>query len=872
MFNLKKKLLPIISFIFGVAVAGLALTSVSAVKASAEADEAKSVSLAEFQFFNAYSEDSQNVSMGQGKFGMLLRFDDVLSDNISEVNGGIKTVNLLEEYGQYILMNDMPLDFYTDAEVCYYFEKYVWVYVPNMDFYRKLSVETSFQFEDRVIQPFALYTASTPEGYNYWTDDANAYLETKTQEVELKGIEFNNTGYKYFNPQKGVLLEFDKKNGDTWMNVDLSKTSSERDGSWMKINLLNHSAIKNTILGEGAGVAENIFLDGIPLKDIPDAEISYHSQRFLWIYAPNMIDYATLEINDHTLFFDSFLPHVKLYSNGNEWIQTDPNAKREEVEQVSFDKIEWNNYDYGYRGDKNGLLVKFSDNLSKSQKEIEGSLRSVNKVNTSIGEHVRLNGEPLKNIAGTEIVYYSEQYLWVYIPAEKLTLADGYPCLTIDQDTEFLNAKFDETTLYFDGCYWQAKEPVATDYAPNEFVDMLYNNAPLAGNEGYTVTVLNFADDFDTELSSRPNFAQTGDAGRTITLNGKTLGELYAIDSTTTCVFNKDYGDNTLALVFRKADLYSATGEPTVLTIAGGTRFMDKTVGELTFYLVDGEWSETSAPSQTPTEDKDAPYLYYYGEESYLLFTGEAVTDFTAIAYAFDEFDGEIACAVSMPDGAVTDGKWNRGTWQVKLTASDAQGNTAEKEISITVINKEEQYLSVYVNGFFSYRVRYGEKIDMAKSEELLNGNPEKPDSASSYFVFTGWKFNDRVWDFSNDVVTEDVWLSPMYKECKRLFSVVIKDSNGEATDFVTAKYGDEIDFTAYEKEGYNLVVKVNGTRVNSVTVTNNLSIELQYVSTQNEVKEEGCKGCIDWCGMALLMAVGFIFYQKLGKKAGREE
>ena len=171
MFNFKKKLLPIVSFIFGLAVACLAWVSVPAVKASAETDEPKSVSLAEFQFFNAYSENSQNVSMGQGKFGMLLRFDDVLSDNLSEVNGGIKTVNLLEEYGQYILINDMPLDFYTDAEVCYYFEKYVWVYVPNMDFYRKLSVETAFQFEDRVIQPFALYTATSPEGYNYWTDD-----------------------------------------------------------------------------------------------------------------------------------------------------------------------------------------------------------------------------------------------------------------------------------------------------------------------------------------------------------------------------------------------------------------------------------------------------------------------------------------------------------------------------------------------------------------------------------------------------------------------------------------------------------------------------------------------------------------------------
>ncbi|MBE7080610.1 MAG: hypothetical protein E7371_05165 [Clostridiales bacterium] len=870
MFNFKKKLLPIISFIFGVAVAGFAWTSVSAVKASAEADEPKSVSLAEFQYFNEYSEDSQNIAMGQGKFGMLLRFDDVLSDNISEVNGGIKSLNLVGKYGKNILVNDMPIDFYTDAEIRYFFEEYLWVYIPHMDFYRKLSIETAFQFEDRVLQPFALYTASTPEGYNYWTDDAELYLTTKTQEVEFKKIEFNNTGYKYFSPKKGLLLEFDVKNGDTWMNADLSKTVSERDGSWMKMNLLNHSATKNALLGEGASVAENILLDGIPLKDIPDAEISYHSQRYLWVYAPNMIDYTTFEINDNTLFFDSFLPNVVLYSNGDEWIETDPNAPREDVVNVSFENIEWNNFDFGYRGGKHGLLVKFSDNLSKSYREIDGSIRSINKVNTSIGEHVRLNGEPLKNIAGAEISYHSEQYLWVYIPSEKLILADGYPCLTIDKDTEFLNAKFDEMTLYFDGCYWQETKPEATDYATNEFVEIMHNNVTNTGNEGYAITVFTFADDFDAELASRPNFAQMGEAGRTVTVNGKTLSELYAIDSNTNFVFNNDYGDNTMCLVLRKADLYSASGEPTVLTIADGTRFMDKTIGELTFYLVDGEWSETSAPSQTPAEDKDAPYLYYYGEESYLVFTGERVMDFTALTYAFDDCDGETACVVEMPEDAETDGKWNSGTWQVKLTSADTQGNTAEKEITVTVIDKEKEFLSVYVNGFFSYRVRYGEKIDFAKSEELLRGNPEKADSASSYFVFTGWQCNEKVWDFNNDVVTEDIELVPMYKECKRLFSVVIKDSNGDAMDFITAKYGDEIDFTEYEKEGYTLIVKANGTRVNSVTVNNNLSVELQYLPMQAE--NDGCQSGINWCGMALWMAVGVIFYAKLGKKAGREE
>ena len=88
------KLLPILSFIF-LAIALCLGTSFSHIKTNAEELETpKSVNLTEFHYYNVLSEDSYNVTMGKAKFGMLLRFDDVLSDNRSEINGGIKTVNL----------------------------------------------------------------------------------------------------------------------------------------------------------------------------------------------------------------------------------------------------------------------------------------------------------------------------------------------------------------------------------------------------------------------------------------------------------------------------------------------------------------------------------------------------------------------------------------------------------------------------------------------------------------------------------------------------------------------------------------------------------------------------------------------------------
>ena len=890
MLKLKKKLVPILSFIFVLVACCLAWLSFNSVEARAE-DAPKQVVLSEFQFFNAYSEDSQNVTIGQGKFGMLLRFDDVLSDNRSEVNGGIKTVNLLDKYGKNIFINDMPLDFYKYAEVCYYYEEYMWVYIPNMDSYRKLSVETAFQFEDRIIQPFALYTAISDQygfTYTYWTDKAEDYLNSKTNEVKFKGIEFNNTGYRYFSPQKGLLLEFDQcdENGN-WLNKDLSNTLSEKDGSWMEINLINEPILQNKILGEGASVGENILLDGIPFKDIPGAEINYHSQRFLWLYVPNMIDYEKLVINDHTLFLDSYLPGLELYSNGNEWVEFDPNAPREEMEKVSYEGIEWNNCDFGYRGGKNGLLMEFSKNLSNLGKEIDGSVRGVNKITSAIGEHVRLNGEALKNIAGTEISYHSEEYLWVYIPSENLKVTDGnFPCLTIDADTEFLNAILPAVTLYFDGSCWQETAPNVADYANNAYVDMKYNNATVEGNTAYTSTVLTFEDDFSTEMVGRPNFAQTGDVGHKIKINGKSFNELYKADSNTHCLFGDEaYGDNTLSLLVRKSDLYPTAEYPiTTLTIEEGTLFMDKTLSAKTFYLVDGKWSETSAPSSPLEEDTDAPYIYYYGEEEYLVFTGEEVIDFSSMVFAFDEFDGNLACMIEIPDSAVTDGKWNRGKWDIKMFATDAQGNISEKTIKVTVINTEEQYLSIYVNGFFSLRVKYGEKISVDKSEELLRGEPIKADTATSYFVFLGWTFNGRLWDFENDIVTEDVKLSPMFKEYKRLYTVTLKDVVSGETNFVTVKAGDTIDIANYQKEGYSLIAKVEGMLINSITVNSNIMVELQYTATAQQTPvvdaEEPTNdnnlfiliGC--WGGAAFLIVVCVILYGKSNKpkKKGKEE
>lgn len=885
MLKSKKKLLPILSLIFVLAAVCLLWFSPAKTSVYADTDEPKQVSLREFQLFNIYTEDSRKEDAFESKYGMLLRFNDVLSDNISKRSGGIKTVNLVDLYGKNIFVDDMPLDCYTDAEMYYYLEEYIWIYIPNFAFslYRTMSVKEAFVFEDRTIMPFVLYSSANEYGLPYWSD---SYIQNTPQHVKFQSIEWNNKGLWYFNPKNGLLLRYDK---------NLSYIQSEFEGAWMKTNLVNHDAIKNAFLGEGKGVDENIFLydsdnNAIAFKDIPGAEITYHSQMFLWLYVPNMMDYVKLEIKDNTLFFDSYLPGTVLYSNGTEWIDYNPNASRKfttGTTNVSYEKIEWNNFDYSNRNDKNGILIKFSNYLSKLDNEIAGGIQKVNKVETGIGEHIKLNATPLKDIPGAEICYQSAYFLWIYIPGENLSLSGGFPCLTIDANTEFLNAVLPAMTLYFDGTYWL--ESVPGTYTKNAFTGIAFNNIPEVSKEGYVYTVLTFADNFLPPIEngyedgrrsgSRPNLAQAGDAGQKIRINGLALNQIYREDNNTRCVFGEN---NALYLLCRKSYLFADSSKTPNLTIESGTRFVDRTIGALTLYLVDGEWSETYSPSAPLGEDTDAPYIYYYGADEFVVIADKegGVSEFLSglSVYLFDERDGDlnfiVADNLELPDGATTGDKWNRGEWAVKIVATDSQNNTRKKEISITAIDSDKEYLSIYVNGTFSYRVCYGEKIGKEDIDRTLQSDPTKADSRTSCFIFMGWTVNGKLWDFENDVVTEDVWLSASFGEYRRLFTLTVKDTETGNTDVFIVKYGDVIDFSEYKKDGYSVFAKIDDTVVKSVSVHDDLDVELQYVpiSENGGLQKSVIILLACWAGTAVLAAAGIVLYKKYGKKAGNRQ
>ena len=153
----------------------------------------------------------------------------------------------------------------------------------------------------------------------------------------------------------------------------------------------------------------------------------------------------------------------------------------------------------------------------------------------------------------------------------------------------------------------------------------------------------------------------------------------------------------------------------------------------------------------------------------------------------------------------------------------------------------------------------------------MSKGDPQKVDSATCYFVFSGWDFKGEPWDFDNDVVTEDVWLSPTYKEYPRLFTLTVKDTKTDKTYVSTVRYGEIIDFAEYDKGV--VYAKVDDVAVKRITVISDIYVELQYdeLNGNNGLTEAIIILVCCWVLAATLTAASIIIYKKHGKKVGNK-
>ena len=489
----------------------------------------------------------------EGMRGVLLGFSGNLSKVQSEIDGGIQSTNLASTIGESIYVGGAKLSTLPGALVSYHSQNFLYIYADNMPMCRTLTIEADTVVLDSILPEVKLYY-----GANKWTT-----TPANVSPVTLASVRWNNVGYGIFEGKGGVLLSF---------SANLSTLPVEYNGDMMSVNLVKTS------------IGEKIKLGGTALRDIEGAEINYHSESNLWIYAPNMTTLGNLTI-ETTNFLDVTLPNVTLAFNGAEWgTSTEPDVPDEpdqpvnpadptvvcqgiandinnniletveqgnpvpryrtllkydialgdaknyqnvvsttgqgillngvklsdipntsidyahgskyiqikipqsyqdaltgdiileviagttfenqvldyskfvlrngqwatykESEAVEFAAIMWNNYGADVFEGKNGVLLSYSEYLSNVPNEVNGDTKTVNYVNTAIGEKIKLDGTAMKDIAGAEIMYFGTSLLWLYVPN-----MDTYQELTIES-TEFLVSILPETHFAFFGSEW----------------------------------------------------------------------------------------------------------------------------------------------------------------------------------------------------------------------------------------------------------------------------------------------------------------------------------------------------------------------------------------------------------------------------------
>jgi len=344
-------------------------------------------------------------------------------------------------------------------------------------------------------------------------------------------------------------------------------------------------------------------VNGKSIKDMSGSLIHYHygERGSLYFYfRDSEIDYTgdyqriIVEIEEGTIFKNAVLPYVRIRFEGglgdaSKWA-VEPSAVKT---NVSYDSIGWNNMDYGMYGGKAGLNIKFSANLSTVPYEYNGGIKNRNLKNTTLGEDITYNGTPFKDIANSEIMYYSENRLWLYIPD---WTSGSYNYIRINS-TVMLDAILPDLALISTGGNWSTANPV--NYSSIRWNNVNYGPSDSVAT-GYKILI-----EFDTNLSITPDTPSTTnqasnlyDVGNRILINGVPIKD---VGGSNICYPS---GQKFLYIYVYDANIsYSGDYFRPTIYIPQGTLFYNSILPEMTFVfngvLGDtGAWSYVTSPKE----------------------------------------------------------------------------------------------------------------------------------------------------------------------------------------------------------------------------------------------------------------------------------
>lgn len=517
---------------------------------------------------------------------------------------------------------------------------------------------------------------------------------------------------------------------------------------------------------------------------------------------------------------------------------------------VSYNGIAagWNNANYGDPS-YNHLIISFGehgvDYLNNSHTPDPTNQA---KESFDIGKKLTINGLPIYKInekyTTTSVDYaHGFAYFHVVYPVEVLLLNKNnmVPTLHIENKTEFLDVSLPELTLKLVGNVWIAtnndeyriESPLdIDDYYADELPQKIGNESrgllvhlPLEGckfafslNSGdIDLSVLNNALIFD------------GFYGCMIVIYPAS-GTIQLIDHDSENVTVQQF----TGLVFSQNTNYTIELEVTCdestnvkfaishLLVINYTFDFNKSK-ECDLWSVDT--SNAFIMDYYHELESYKPSIIYGGSSIYDFMEGDPIFNFANVVNAFDLYDDSISSAnltFDYEEGAVSDNKYNEGTWTLTISLDVDGHKTSYKEVTINVHGKTS-IAKIYYDD--------GEAIEVPIGSLLT-----PPPNPSSYregdydYIFDGWYFEGAKWDFENDTVQGDMHLYSRFKQTNPHYIVtVIFEGIERNKETYSLTYGTSLPFSLFEMEGATYEVYYEEDKISSLVVTDDITIKVKY-------------------------------------------
>ena len=781
------------------------------------------------------------------------------------------------EWGENVLMNGAKLSTIDGAKVGASYGR-LYVFVPtaaieldNHNVYKYPLLEISESYFGVCLVPELAFQFTGNIGeINAWTKYAPPH-QVAFNAIRWNGYVFGPDNNQYAGGQghsgvkAGAMVEF---------NENLSFNSNYATGSIQLENLVNNP------LGEG--IDEHIRSNGVSFKEIEGAEIYYYQTNLLFLYTPNMNtplegkNYAEITFDENASMFDVLMPNLTLYYAGIDdvWGIDKPADANDKL--IAFNKINSDYYNNHIQDNNSETILDFGENgVDYFSNDEQPDLTNRATKNYSIGYKLKLNGKPICEYPGSVVSYaHGKNHLYVSIPLEFLKPSGIYkiPTLHLDEATNFVDVSLKEVTLnLFNGKWVSSAETIPDEkyLSTNNYFDAFdaedfdvgNNKVKIVGQVPNYENETDFAFEFknDSENGSLAIYAFSNDeySGLRLTIDLKNdifsildCSQGNVIDSISCHFESNEWYRVYFKVVFSNNNSfdYSLAIDDIVYLSGEEIEISSKDFfGEIVAIYSGIGVSSFSNPR--PGNDIKKPVLSYNGEEICYFNIGDNMPDLKANCAAIDDVDGDVSDLIEIiwPEGSLTGDVLNKGNWDVTIKTIDNSGNFGILNIKVIVSDPNEVVVTFDGENPTYYTI--GSLI--TKPED-----PVKKDDKYATYTFIGWFNGDDEWDFENDYVTADLDLVSRFQTSERKYNVSIVTD--EDVINMQLAYGEHIDLSVYEKDGFIMNVICNGEEYKQslYEVRADATINISYQEIEVPVKPDNPNNKVEMGPVALYIGL----------------